>query len=662
MSNFNNKLEGILKKDIRFLDQDGDLLKSEVVNKAWKVDKDLIELILEDKEVKAKFFSEIKGHWIFNVTFFVEFVQDKNFLNDSYTKFKNKIGLTIDNKYLNQRGEVAMVWPYKDCLLEGGMNDEDSKRDEIFFNEILAQDEIDRLLDPKVLTNLKRYTEKGTEKLKEFKRDKNGDIKDNLIVKGNNLMAMHSLKKEFAGKVKLIYIDPPYNTGNDGFRYNDQFNHSTWLTFMKNRLEVARELLREDGVMFVQCDHHEVGYLNVLMDEIFKRENKVQVIAIRTASAAGFKTVNPGPIDVTEYILYYSKAKNQVNFKKAYTAVGYNKNYNQYIKNIKDAPEKWKIVPLTEQFYKEMGIKSNNDAKDKWGDNWKKIRDTLIGEFALKNADKVVSKRDPHKPTEKVKELMEKSKSTESVIEYKRDGIGSLYLYLGGSLAFYSKKLREIDGELTPTELLSDFWSDISWAGIANEGGVKLKNGKKPERLIQRIIEMTTEPGDIVLDYHLGSGTTCSVAHKMRRQYIGIEQMDYIEDLAVKRVQNAINGDTTGVSKSESWQGGGEFVYLELKTYNQDFVDRIQAAKKTKDLEIIWEDMKKKSFLNWNVDFRNADLAFDEWKELDFEKQQHALIQLLNKNQLYVNLSEADDESMKCSEEEKRLSTEFYGK
>ena len=147
-----------------------------------------------------------------------------------------------------------------------------TKRKEIFFNQVLAQDEIDRLFDPKALTNWKRFTKDGGQKVTELKRDEDGTLKENLIIKGNNLLALHSLKHQFAGKVKLIYIDPPYNTGNDGFKYNDKFNHSTWLTFMKNRLEVARQLLRDDGVIFVQCDDNEQAYLKVLMDEVFGRE------------------------------------------------------------------------------------------------------------------------------------------------------------------------------------------------------------------------------------------------------------------------------------------------------------------------------------------------------------------------------------------------------
>ncbi len=304
---FHEKLTDLLKTDSRFVDEDGELVKAAVLDRAWKIDRDLVKILLSDPQIKEKFFEEIEGHWIFNVNTFVEYIADKNFLANSYTRFRNRIGLNIDGKFLKERGEVCLVWPYKDCVLEGGQTKEEEKRKEIFFNKILAQDEIDRLFDPKVLTNWKRYTPKGEQEVSEIKRYENGVIRENLIIKGNNLLALHCLKNQFRGEVKLIYIDPPYNTGNDSFGYNDNFNHSAWLTFMKNRLEVARELLKPDGALFVQIDHHELGYLIALIDEIFGEENKVQIISIKVASPAGFKTVNPGPIDVTEYLLFYTK-------------------------------------------------------------------------------------------------------------------------------------------------------------------------------------------------------------------------------------------------------------------------------------------------------------------------------------------------------------------
>jgi len=661
-------LEKQLKKENNFVTDNGELKKWVVINKAQNFDEKLIELLLDSKELKEKFFIEVKGALVFNQNLFVQFLEQKNYLNDSYTQYKNKVGLTIGGKYLKQRNEVALVWPFKDCVLEGGQSREENKREEIFFNETLAQDEITQLLEPKVLTNAKTYDKDGEQEFNGFTRDaelnkKRGlpedTITDNLIIKGNNLLALHSLKKEFAGKVKLIYIDPPYNTGSDSFKYNDAFNESTWLTFMKNRLQVAHKLLNKSGAIYVHIDHHQIGNLNILLNEVFGKENKVQVISIKTASPAGFKTVNPGPIDVTEYILFYTKDKSNFNFKKGYVPVGYNKNYNLYLEKNKDL-NKWKFTPIKQKIIQEAGFSSEKEAKKKYGTLWSSIAKVMIEDFAYKNAENVVSVRDPHKPTDKLKKLMAQSKVKEKVIEYKRENGSIMYLYKGGALAFYSNKMQKLDGKDEVTELLTDFWNHISWAGIANEGGVKLKNGKKPEKLLKQILELTTEKNDIVLDYHLGSGTTCSVAHKMERQYIGLEQLDYGKNDSTIRLQNVIKGDSSGISKAVNWVNGGSFTYLELKKYNQTFIEQIEEAKDSKSLLDIWEQMKAKSFLNYNVDIQKQDEHIEEFKQLELKQQKEHLIELLDKNQLYVNLSSINDKDFEVSESEKQVTNDFY--
>lgn len=652
-------LEKQLKKEPNYVTDNGELKKWVVINKAQNYDAELIGLLLDDKELKAKFFLDIKGVLVFNQSLFVQFLEQKNYLNDSYTAYKNKVGLNIDGKYLKQRNEVALVWPFKDCVLEGGQSREEDKREEIFFNETLAQDEINQLLEPKVFTNTIRYTDKEEKPLGKFNRNEKGIITDNLIIKGNNLLALHSLKEEFAGQVKLIYIDPPYNTGSDAFKYNDSFNQSTWLTFMRNRLQAALTLLSDKGAIYVHIDHHQLGYLNVLLDEVFGKENKVQVIAIKTASPAGFKTVNPGPIDVTEYILFYTKNKSKFEFKKGYVPVSYNANYNLYLDK-EDNVSKWKFTPLKEKVISEAGFASEAEAKKKYGDLWSSIIKVMIEDFAYKNASNVVSVRDPHKPTDKLKDLMTKSKNEEKVIEYQREDGSTMYLYKGGALAFYSNKMQELDGKMEVTELLTDFWNHISWAGIANEGGVKLKNGKKPEKLIKQIIELATNENDIVLDYHLGSGTTTAAAHKLKRQYIGLEQLNYGDNDSVTRMKNVIAGDATGISKAVKWKGGGEFVYLELKKHNQNFVEQIESAKDKKAVLKIWEEMKAKSFLNYNVDLQKQEAHIEDFKALTLEEQKQHLVELLDKNQLYVNLSSLNDKDFSVSAEEKKVTKDFY--
>ena len=293
------ELQSLLTQDER-LASEGRLLKNKITELAMKNDEELLSLLWDNERIRSHFFTKVKNIAVFDKDKFIKFVNNKQFLPDSYTTFKNKIGLTVGGEYISQNKEVVLSWPYKDCILEGGQK-KNEKRNEVFFNEILAPDEIDRLLDPKVFTNFKKIDKDGEHPIEEVKPT------DNLIIKGNNLLVLHSLKKRLKGKVKMIYIDPPYNTGNDEFMYNDSFNHSTWLTFMKNRLEVARELLRDDGVIFVQCDDREHAYLKVLMDEIFSREQFISDITVKVTPPMGLASGARLIFDVKENILVYGK-------------------------------------------------------------------------------------------------------------------------------------------------------------------------------------------------------------------------------------------------------------------------------------------------------------------------------------------------------------------
>lgn len=306
LKNFRRILESELKKENDFVDpESGDINYIKVKDSADKLDQKLIALLADNEELKSKFFTKIKDVYVFNIQDF-KFFLDENKVDNSYTKYENKIGLSSGGTLLNTVDDVVLDFPFKDCVLEGGQSTEEgkdtyfehsdkagkyeektAKRKEVFFNQVLAHDEIDRLFDRKALVNWKRFTKdsgKDGGAVKEIKRGADGTIKENLIIKGNNLLALHSLKSEFAGMVKLIYIDPPYNTGNDGFKYNDNFNHSTWLTFMKNRLEIAKELLRDDGIIFISCDHNEQSYLKVLIDsnkeDLFGRENYIATLSV----------------------------------------------------------------------------------------------------------------------------------------------------------------------------------------------------------------------------------------------------------------------------------------------------------------------------------------------------------------------------------------------
>jgi adenine-specific DNA-methyltransferase len=660
---FNEKIIELLKTDSRFVDDEGELVKAAVIDRAWKIDRELVKLLLGESEIKRKFFDEIEGHSIFNINTFIEYIADKNFLANSYTRFRNKIGLNIDGKFLRERGEVSLVWPYKDCVLEGGQTKEEEKRKEIFFNEILAQDEIDQLFDPKVLTNWKRYTVEGEQKITEIKRDETGMIRENLIIKGNNLLALHTLKKQFQGKVKLIYIDPPFNINADTFGYNDSFKHSSWLTFMKNRLEVAKDCMRPDGTLFIHIDDSELGYLITLVDEVFGRENRLSIVTFKQGSATGHKAINPGCVTTTNFILIYAKFRELWKPNRIFTRRERNKRYNKFILDRELTHDKWQFTTLARAFAESQNV-SATEAKKRIPDYEAKLMD-----FVLEHADSVVqlARPDYSGVGGAAKKAIDKSKiEPKKVVYLPRSGHPDMYFLKGERILFYSDTLKKIDGERITGEPLTSLWDDIPSHNLHNEGGVKLKRGKKPEGLLRRILAMCSTEGDLVLDFFSGSGTTAAVAHKMGRKYIGIEQLDYCENDTVARLCNVIHGDPSGISGTIGWKGGGEFIYCELKKYNENFMYKIQKSKSFEELVELWKDIAENSFLNWYVNPEMPKDAVNDFIEIGKsengqDKQKKLLVELLNKNQLYVNLSEIDDADFQVGEEDKKMNQAFYG-
>ncbi|MBI9055456.1 MAG: site-specific DNA-methyltransferase [Bacteroidales bacterium] len=661
-------LEEQLKKEPNYISDNGELKKWVVIHKALDFDPELIELILKNAELKKKFFLEIQSTLVFNQNLFVQFLEQKNYLNDSYTRYKNKVGLTIEGKYIKQRNEVALAWAFKDCVLEGGQSREEDEREEIFFNEILAQDEITQLLEPKVFTNAKLYDKDGEHILENFSRDaeinnkrglSDNTITNNLIFKGNNLLVLNTLKKEFSEKIKLIYIDPPFNTGNDEFKYNDSFNHSTWLTFMKNRLEAAKRLLAKQGIIVVHVGNEEASYVQVLLDEIFGREKYLNHITMSTNAASGFKATSAKIFSTANHIFIYGKENNANQLNKLYVRKDYDNAYKYYLINPDAHFSKWQYKNIIEVISEEEGYKDSKSFR-------KSISDVelnqKLSEFALKNKERVFRTAAlGGGALKKRKKTVAESKNNKRVVmQHPNEDIEGFYILNSEMIVFWENTFKNVDGEYIPASALTDVWTDIGFTGIANEGGVTLKNGKKPELLIKRIIELTTSENDIILDYHLGSGTTCAVAHKLNRQYIGIEQLDYGSNDSVVRLKNVIEGDTTGISKFVNWNGGGSFIYLELKKYNQTFIEKIEASKNTNDLLIIWEIMKEKSFINYNVDIKKQEENIEEFKKLDLILQKEHLVSILDKNQLYVNLSSLDDADFKCKEEEKQVTKDFY--
>lgn len=306
MQNLLNDVEKVLRKDPSLLD-DGQLIKNAVIDRATRLDADFLKLLLESAAIRSHFFTEVEGMLVYDKIKFAEFVANKAFLPDSYTAFRNRIGLTDHGgRYLKDSNDVVLAWPYKDCILEGGMTKEDVKRDEVFWNMTLAPDDITRLFEPKALTSFERWDAEAVAAGKPKPVKGIDPAKDNLLIKGNNLLALHCLKERYAGRVRLIYIDPPFNTGNDSFKYNDRFSRSAWLSFMRNRLEAMKTLLTDDGNIFIHIDINHSHYLKCLCDEVFGGENFVEEIIWSYGSPSGGRAAGAKPVNIHDYILHYA--------------------------------------------------------------------------------------------------------------------------------------------------------------------------------------------------------------------------------------------------------------------------------------------------------------------------------------------------------------------
>lgn len=512
---------------------------------------------------------------------------------------------------------MVLDFPYKDCILGGGQNKDDQKREEIFYNEIIAVEEINRMLSPKVFTNSKRYTKDRIEENILFNEE------DNLIIKGNNLIALSSLLKRYEGKVKCIYIDPPYNTGNDSFNYNDKFNHSTWLTFMKNRLEFAKKLLRNDGVIFISLDDREAHYCKVLMDDIFGGENYLNdIIWNSTKSVTNTAIVS---VSHTHTLVYF---RNKDYFVKNRTEFRVKDDGEGFLNPDNDPRGPWKADP-----FQVGGWRPNQQYE---------IVNPNTGAVYLPN-EGCSWKNDYNKYQELLKD--------------NRIVFGTT----GHSGPQRKRFLYEAEER---GKVVKTIWDDV---GTTTNGTQHLKKifGKnvfsnpKPEQFIKKILELSTKEGDLVLDYHLGSGTTCAVAHKMGRRYIGIEQMDYIENITVERMKKVIEGEQGGISKSVNWQGGGSFVYCELLENANILIEIIQKSTEENIKEIkekIYNDERIIPYITKN-ELEEVD---EEFEKLTLEEKKKVLIKLIDKNKLYVNYSDIEDETFDVKEIDKVFTKSFY--
>lgn len=625
MKNIFEIVQEVLLSADKYQSEDNNLLKAKVYSDIMMMDEELLSLLLSNERIKEEFFTKVKDTLIFDKQKFAWLIESKEFLPDSYTRYSNKIGLTSNGNFISQKNDVVLDFPYKDCYLQGGQDKEDQKREEIFYHETIASDEVTRMLAPKVFTNAKRYTKEGIEEDIEFKDD------DNLIIKGNNLIALSSLLNRYEGKVDIIYIDPPYNTRTDAntFVYNNNFNHSSWLTFMKNRLELAKKLLAETGIIFIDIDHYELFYLGVLADEIFGYENRIGVLAV-VHNLKG------------RYNGFFSVAhENKLVYAKDYQYAKINEFSYDTASNFphEDEISKYKTIGLQRTgsgsrredrpnlFYP---IYYNPEKKDL-------SLEKIEGYIEILPIDSGGVERRWRWGKEKV----EKEWKTE--IEIRKTS---------GEYKIYTKLRQKGDRPKT-------LWNKPEYSGTTGTNHLKGLLGEnkfsfpKSVDLVVDTLDIASDSDSIIVDFFGGSGTTGEAVLRMnelddgRRKFILVEQMDYINTVTVPRLHKVIE-------KSKE-----TFVYCELLENSKELIDEIQNA-----TDATITDIKEKIYRDERIVpyiTRDELEAVDvEFEKLTLEEKKMALCALVDKNKLYVNLSDIDDKAYNISDKDRKFTESFY--
>ncbi len=554
------ELEHRLQREPGFCTSEGILIRNAIAEAAMELRPELLRLLLGHEELRAFFFAEVEGVMVFDKVKFLRFVSNKNFLPDSFTAYRNRIGLADGTgDMLAERRQVVLSWPYKDCLLEGGQTREEARREEIFWNETLAPDEINRLTEPKALSHFHRVTAEGEHPVTHL----NGE--EDYIIRGNNLLALYSLRKRYAGKVRMIYIDPPYNTGGDSFGYNDTFNHSTWLTFMRNRLEVARDLLTPDGSIYVQLDWNEAHYCKVLMDEIFGRDCfRNEIIWCYTGPGSpGMKQLN----------------------RKHDTILWYSRSPSEWVFNGNDIRLKSEVHAGGFKGEMNADMSSGYAEKGKIPEDWWELFHT------------------PEDLADELRRLSQEQKNINCDDWFK---------------AAVAARIR-VDG--------------VQRTGYLTE---------KPYKLMERLIRQATKEGDLVLDFFAGSGTTGYVAGYLKRRYILVEQLEDTVAIMHRRFRD------------------NSPVYCDLAAANSRFLDAIGAAATAEELADILTQMTTRGHLNWRADVDTLSATATDFTALTLEQQKDILRECLDKNMLYVPLSELNSNEFPLSETDRRLNRDFY--
>lgn len=615
-----------------------ELNRSKLTDDLRNYDEALLSKLFEVDYIQQHFIKEVAGQKLFQIEQLEEAVLYNDYWDTSYTKYENRIGLASKGKFLQDSQDVVLDFPFKDGVLTASMTKEDNKDgyDDAFLNEVIEKDEIDRLFDKKVFVNVKRFGDNQTAQdngIVSFDKEK-----DNLIIKGNNLLALHTIEKVFQEKVRLIYIDVPYffkkRIAEDSFKYNSNFRLSSWLVFLKNRLEIAQSLLAENGSIWINISEDGMHYLKVMADSIFGKDKFVGTIPRKTRNGKSDVPFNMS--QDFDWLLVYTNGNEGDEIVGRFVE-------RQYLITPDFPNRPWRKADLTKQTT---------------------IQQRPNSDFTMVNPK--TGKEYPVNP----KRSWAVTKDTFQEW-YDIGGIGfpDDYDFMSGDRPFRRVFKDEDDAKAKASAVYSDFLLKLSSGGTVNKLGndqIDELFGRdsfdyaKPEELLSEIIKITTKENDIVADFFMGSATTPAVAMKMNRRFIGIEQMDYINTVSVPRLEKVIEGEQGGISKDVNWQGGGSFVYAELFPKNMSYLQDVIHAKDLDELKSVYERMISND--EADISFK-ADLNKIDWSgTVKFEDQKRLLVKLLDKNGLYFNYSEIEDSNVRrmISDSDYQFNKEFY--
>ena len=630
MTNFYETVLAVLKSDKRFVAEDGTFLRNAVYEAAMKMDKDLIRILLSNEKTEKRFFVDVDGIKVFDKIGFSWVINNRQFLPDSYTRFKNKIGLVDETGTLiSASGKVELVFPYKDCILEGGQTKEDQRREEIFYNETLAPDEVDRLLYPKVFSCAKRYGKDSVEDITQF------SLKDNLIIKGNNLLVISSLLKRYEGKVKCVYLDPPYNPTSNAntFAYNNSFNRSTWLVFMKTRLQMAKRFLTADGVLIVAIDKNEQPRLQILIEEIFPEYNVDCITVIHNPRG----TIGINFSYTREYAIFVTQKGKKTICSRTLSA------------------DEIEWSPLRNWGGESLRTDAKNCFYPIIVKNGKIIGFGDVSDDAFHPTSQTEHHGDEYYiypiDTRGIERKWRYARQTvESIINMlrvKKTKFG-YDIEIGKNFGTYKTVWVEskFDASINGTQLLRDLVPNTVFS-----------YPKSLYTVIECVGSVVKEDKDaIILDFFGGSGTTGHAVMEINKQdgghrrFILVEQMDYVEtDTLVRNltVMKKIAPEST-------------IAYFQLVKLNQTIVEEIEEAADEVILANIYDKMLRSGFISYKVNPKALDEAADDYAALSLEDKKRFLMEILDKNLLYVNYCDIDDEEFGISDEDKAFTRSFY--